>query len=185
MTVDRFGRRALMLISAASMSLCQAALTGLVSQSDNEAALKAAVFFMFLYYFVYVLGFLGVPFLYASEIAPVHLRAAVCGVSTAVSWIFNFLVAEVTPVAFTDIGYRYFIVYCAINAACVPVIYFFYPETAGRELEEIDEIFKRSNSIWDPVKVAKSLPKGSLAQFLAEDGKFEQAEHVEKSGEIA
>lgn len=173
-----------MLTSAASMSLCQAALTGLVSQSDNSAALKAAVFFMFLYYLVYVLGFLGVPFLYASEIAPVHLRAAVCGVSTAVSWIFNFLVAEVTPVAFTDIGYKYFIVYCVINACCVPVVYFFYPETAGRSLEEIDEIFKRSDSIWDPVKVAKSLPKGSLSQFLAGDGKLEQSEHMEKSGKF-
>lgn len=95
-TVDRFGRRPLMLFSASSMAICMAVLTGLVSQPNNEAATKAAVFFLFLYYFVYVIGFLGVPFLYASEVAPVHIRAAVCGVSTAVSWLFNFLVAEVS-----------------------------------------------------------------------------------------
>lgn len=46
----------------------------------------------YLYYFVYTLGFIGIPFLYASEVAPVQLRAAVCGVSTAISWLFNFLV---------------------------------------------------------------------------------------------
>ena len=136
-----------MLTSAISMAICQACLSGLVSLPNNKAALNAAVFFLFLYYFVYVLGFLGIPFLYASEVAPVHLRAAVCGVSTAVSWLFNFLgeclnctaceldltvpiVAEVTPVAFTSIGYRYFIVYAAINASIVPVVFFFYPEVS-------------------------------------------------------
>lgn len=169
LTVDRFGRRRLMLTSAASMSVCQVCLTGLTSQPDNSAALKAAVFFIFFYYFVYSQGFLGVPFLYASEIAPVHLRAATCGVSTAVSWLFNFLVVEVTPIAFNNIGYRYFIVYAVVNAVCVAVVYFFYPETAGRTLEEIDEIFAKSNGVFDPVKVAKSLPKGRLQQFLEDD----------------
>lgn len=84
-----------------------------------------------MYYFVYTLGFLGVPFLYASEVAPVHLRAAVCGLSTAVSWLFNYLVVEITPIAFATISYRYFIVYAAINASAIPVVYFFYPEVSS------------------------------------------------------
>lgn len=183
-TVDRFGRRRLMLISAPLMSICFAGMAGTVSQPDNPSALKAGVFFAYTYYFVYTLGFFGIPFLYASEIAPVHLRAAVCGLSTAVSWIFNFLVAEVTPVAFTDIGYKYFIVYCAINAAIVPTIYFFFPETAGRSLEELDEIFASSKSIFDPVSVAKKLPRRGLLEYLREEGKIEgghvaTAEHKE------
>ena len=120
-----------MLFSAASQSICFACLTGLVSRPDNKAALKAAVFFLYLYYMVYTLGFLGIPFLYASEIAPAKQRAAICGISTAVSWLFNFLVAEVTPVGFTDIKWRYFIVYCALNAAFVPLIWMFFPETKG------------------------------------------------------
>ena len=157
--VDRFGRRKLMLISVSSMAVCFACLSGLVSNSDNHAALKAAVFFLYLYLFVYVIGFLGVPFLYASEIAPTHLRGQVFSIATAVSWLFNFLVAEVTPVAFADVGWKYFIVYMSVNAAAIPIIYIFYPETSGRSLEEIDEIFAGSHGWFDVVSVAKELPK--------------------------
>lgn len=46
-----------------------------------------------MYYIVYTLGFIGIPFLYASEVAPVQLRAAVCGLSTAISWLFNYFVS--------------------------------------------------------------------------------------------
>lgn len=76
------------------MGCCFAILAGLVS-SGHDAALNAAVFFIFFFYIWYTLGFFGIPFLYASEVAPVHVRAAVCGLSTATSWLFNFLVAEV------------------------------------------------------------------------------------------
>ncbi|KAJ6102953.1 hypothetical protein N7486_005380 [Penicillium sp. IBT 16267x] len=177
-TVDRFGRRKLMMFSASSMSICFALIAGLTSQPDNPAALKAAVAFLYLYFFVYVLGFLGIPFLYASEIAPTHLRAATCGLSTAISWLFNFLVAEVTPSAFDDIGWKYFIVYCCLNASFVPVIYFFFPETAKRSLEEIDEIFEASTSIFDTVSVAQKLPRRPLAEFLREE-KGTEVSHVE------
>ncbi|KAJ6006236.1 hypothetical protein N7451_004180 [Penicillium sp. IBT 35674x] len=177
-TVDRFGRRKLMIFSASSMSICFALIAGLTSQPDNPAALKAAVVFLYLYFFVYVLGFLGIPFLYASEIAPTHLRAATCGLSTAVSWLFNFLVAEVTPSAFDDIGWKYFIVYCCLNASFVPVIYFFFPETAKRSLEEIDEIFEASTSIFDTVSVARKLPRRHLAEFLREE-KATEVSHIE------
>ena len=183
-TVDRFGRRRLMLYSATGMSICFACMAGLTSNPDNKIALKAAVFFSFLYLFVYVLGFLGIPFLFASEIAPTHLRAAVCGLSTAVSWLFNFLVAEVTPVAFTDISWKYFLVYFCLNAAFVPTIYFFFPETSQRSLEEIDQIFESSTSIFDTVSVAQKLPKRHLAEFLHEEKGVElpvaEASHVDE-----
>jgi MFS family permease len=88
-TVDRFGRRPLLLISAALTSISMACLAGLTSNPNDTAALKAGTFFVFFFETCYCLGFLGIPFLYASEIAPVHLRAAVCGVSTAISWLFK------------------------------------------------------------------------------------------------
>jgi MFS family permease len=88
-TVDRYGRRKLLMLSATLTSICMACLTGTTSNPKNSSALKAGVFFVYFLQFCFCLGFLGIPFLYASEIAPVHMRAAVCGVSTAVSWLFK------------------------------------------------------------------------------------------------
>lgn len=47
------------------------------------------------------------------------------------------------------------------------------PETAGRSLEEIDEIFTASKSILDPVRIAKTLPKQNLSTFLQEEAKHD------------
>lgn len=53
-------------------------------------------------------------------------------------------------------------------ASFVPIVYFFYPETAGRSLEEIDAIFTKSKSIFDTVQVAKEMPKMKLADLTRE-----------------
>jgi hypothetical protein len=53
--------------------------------------------YRYLYYVIYTLGCIGIPFLYASEVALIQLRAAICGVSTAVSWLFNLLVNVTSP----------------------------------------------------------------------------------------
>jgi hypothetical protein len=44
------------------------------------------------------------------------------------------MVVMITPVAFSSIGYQTYIIFAVINAAIVPSVYFFYPETARRSL---------------------------------------------------
>lgn len=65
----------------------------------------------------------------------------------------------VTPIGFDNIGYRYWIVFAAINATIVPTIYYMFPETAGLSLEEVDELFGQSKSVFDPLKIARAMTK--------------------------
>lgn len=79
----------------------------------------------------------------------------------------------ITPVAIQTIGYQYYIVY-AVIAACIPAsIYFFYPETMGRKLEDIDMIFRESPSVWSTVKYAKITPDDVLAERNMEKVKLD------------
>ncbi|CAI7675141.1 unnamed protein product [Penicillium pancosmium] len=158
-TIDRLGRRPLMLWSAAAMSVCMAVLAGTTSPSaqNNTGALIVAVIALFCFQFIFTVGYSGLTFLYAAELAPLQVRAAVSAVSTATVWVFNFLLAEVTPIGFATIGNQYYIVFAVINAIIVPSVYFFFPETKGRSLEEIDAIFSQSKNIFDPPRVARRM----------------------------
>ena len=129
-----------MLLSAIVMTICMAALDGTTSNPSNKGVLYAATVFLFLYAPFFALGFLNNTNLYATAVAPLEYRAVIAGVSTATSWLSNFLVDLVTPVGFSNIGYRYWIIY-ATNAAIVPTLYFMFPETVGLSLEERDEVF--------------------------------------------
>lgn len=146
-----------MLLSSIVMTICMSVLAGTTSIPDNKSAIYAATFFIFLYVPFFALGFLSNTNLYATEVAPLEYRAAIAGVSTATSWLSNFVVNLVTPIGFDNIGYRYWIVYAVINAAIVPTIYFTFPETAHLSLEEVDEIFRRSKSVLDPPRIARSM----------------------------
>lgn len=99
------------------------------------------------------------PWLYPAEIVPLHIRAKANALSTSANWIFNFMVVMITPVAFASLAWKTYIIFAVINTAIVPVVYFLYPETALRSLEEIDVIFMKSKSFFDVVGVAKREPR--------------------------
>ncbi|KAK6851188.1 hypothetical protein PG987_000822 [Apiospora arundinis] len=158
-TIDRFGRRALFMISGVGMACCMVSLAIATSfPPDNRAAMIAAGCFIYLYNTFVPIGFLGANFLYCTEIAPIRLRVAMSSISTANHWLWNFVVAMVTPVAINTIGWQYYIVFAVISA-CIPVtVFFLFPETMGRNLEEIDMMFKDSPSIWATVQFARNRP---------------------------
>ncbi|KAJ5718967.1 sugar transporter [Penicillium malachiteum] len=182
-TVEGFGRRNLMLAGAAGNTICLALVAGLGSQPLNQTAIHAAVAFIFLYHFSFIVGFAGVPILYATEIAPLKMRGTINGLSLGFFWAFCVLIAEITPIAFEAIGWRLFIIFAAVNLAIVGVVYLFFPETAGHTLEEIDEIFVSSTTIWDPVWVAKRLAQSTGEKLQTQKDLKEEQSDV-KVGEL-
>lgn len=158
-TIEGFGRRGLMLASAAGNAVCLALVAALGSQPNNPRAMDGAVVFIFLFHFSYVIGYGGIPFLYAAELSPLKMRGTINGISMGTYWIFCILITEITPYLFQSLEWRFFIIFAGLNVVMMGVVYFLFPETAGRTLEEIDRIFMTSDSIWDTVKAAKRLPR--------------------------
>ncbi|KAG6060673.1 hypothetical protein E4U17_003702 [Claviceps sp. LM77 group G4] len=141
--VERVGRRKLMLFGAIGQALTMAILAGVGSQKDNTACQIAGIVFLFVFNTFFAVGWLGMTWLYPAEITPLRTRAPANALSTSSNWIFNFMVVMITPVAFTNIGHHTYTIFAIINAVIVPSVYFFFPETAYRSLEEMDTIFQK------------------------------------------
>ncbi|KAH8694216.1 putative sugar transporter [Talaromyces proteolyticus] len=156
--IDRYGRRRLFMITGTGLAISTAVLAGTGGKTHGSAS-TAAVVFVFLFDLFYPIGFLGQTFLYATELAPLRHRVPITAAANATQWLCQFIVAQVTPPGTSNLGSHYWIIYAVLNAAFVPIVYFFFPETSGRSLEEMDTIFRQSNSIFDVVKVARELPR--------------------------
>ncbi|KAI1305713.1 general substrate transporter [Xylaria venustula] len=163
--VDRVGRRKLMLFGAAGQAATMAALAGAASLTGGDTPPKGAsiavIALLFIFNTFFAVGWLGMTWLYPAEIVPLKIRAPANALSTSANWIFNFIVVIITPIAFNNIGYQTYIIFAVINAFMVPSVYFFYPETAYRSLEEMDSIFHKVHGFkgyLDVVGVARNEP---------------------------
>ncbi|KAM0547493.1 hypothetical protein ACHAPJ_010366 [Fusarium lateritium] len=144
--VEKWGRRGLMLLSTAGQGLAFLIITILLRYGSppggSQNAAKASIVFFFLYYIAFGIGMLGVPWLYPTEINSIAMRTKGAAVSTATNWLTNFAIIEITPIGIQNLGWKFWIVFTVFNAAFLPVIYFLYPETANRTLEDLDEYYR-------------------------------------------
>ncbi|CAL1701462.1 unnamed protein product [Somion occarium] len=152
--IDRVGRRKLMLFGAIGQCLTMI-LLAILGSIDTSATQIVSAVLLFVFNSFFAVGWLGMTWLYPAEIVGLRIRAPANAFSTASNWIFNFMVVMVTGPSFNNISWGTYIVFAALNAFIIPVVYFFFPETSGRSLEDMDVVFALAyNEGVSPVKVS-------------------------------
>lgn len=150
--IERYGRRKVMMTSAFACSICWIAISiamGLTERGGDSYKLGiVAVSFFFAFFASFGMGVLGVPWLYPTEINALEMRTKGASLAMSTNWIMNYMVVQVTLPGIENLGYKFWIIWAVICAAFIPVTYFFYPETAGRTLEDIDRFFETSPGIF-------------------------------------
>ncbi|KAK3081688.1 hypothetical protein LTS18_003870 [Coniosporium uncinatum] len=142
--LDRLGRRKALLTGACGCVVSLIFLAALTAQflgTSNTAGLNAAVFFIFFYIFWWCFFVDATQYVYVAEIFPNHLRSQ--GVALGLSSFY--LASEITlvgaPVALNAIGWKFYLVLIIPSLFYIASIYFLFPETKGRTLEEIGALF--------------------------------------------
>lgn len=76
-----------------------------------------------------------------AEIFPNHLRAQGAAFGLSSFYLSSEVTPVAAPVALNQIGWRFYLVLIIPSVAYVCIIWFFFPETKGRTLEEIGGLF--------------------------------------------
>ncbi|GAA6022858.1 hypothetical protein JCM10207_001425 [Rhodosporidiobolus poonsookiae] len=139
-TIERFGRRKMFLVGSFGQMISMIITFACLIPGTASAA-NGSVFGLFLFLFFFGSTWLELPWLYPAEINPLRTRTNANAVSTISNWLFNFAVVQFTPPFLQASSWGCFLFFACWNALFIPVIYFFYPETAGKTLEEIDLLF--------------------------------------------
>jgi hypothetical protein len=89
----------------------------------------------------------------------------------------------ITPILIEKIGWGTYLFFACINASFIPFIYFIYPETKYRSLEEIDIIFAKGFvEKTSYVEAAEKLPllRGADVESYAKRYKLIDSSELEK-----
>ncbi|RDW61147.1 glucose-inactivated glycerol proton symporter STL1 [Aspergillus mulundensis] len=163
--IEKVGRRKLYLIGFLGQGLSFVITFGCLIK-DNESNAKGAVVGIFLFITFFAFTLLPLPWIYPPEINPLRTRTAGAAASTCTNWITNFAVVMFTPLFAATSPWGVYLFFALINFIGVPVAYFFFVETAGRELEEIDIIYAKAHvEKRMPFRVAKEMPKLSFEEI--------------------
>ncbi|KLU92951.1 sugar transporter [Magnaporthiopsis poae ATCC 64411] len=146
----RFPRRKMFMTSAACMlgifiaiTVCFERLrTAKDAGTTNWSASYAALFFFFAYNPAYNLGNNALTYTFLVELWPYTHRSRGIGVQQIFGKAGGFFSTYVNPLAIDNIGWKFFAIYCGWITFEFLFIYFMYPETYGRTLEELTFLFE-------------------------------------------
>lgn len=119
---------------------------------------------------------------------------------TSFEQLFGFVCTQFTSVGIRNLGYRFYIIFAVMNLVFIPVVYFLYPETANRTLEDLDDYFDRDSGhktvipIGDKVAKQHQRPQEAIdaerrriamaTESEVAHRKLSETEHVEHNTEV-
>ncbi|KAK4185116.1 general substrate transporter [Podospora australis] len=139
-TIDRVGRRKLFISMALGMAVVLVG-EGLATKADSHMGAIIAVVCLFLFEGCFSWGWMACVWIYPPEILPLSIRAKGSALAAAADFIGNWIVVEVTPVGIATMGWTFYLVWATFNLVNAGIVWLFYPETGGLQLEAVDHVF--------------------------------------------
>ncbi|KAM0326714.1 hypothetical protein ACHAQA_006587 [Verticillium albo-atrum] len=142
--IEKVPRRTLFIAGSLAMTVDIALVQVFVAVyggSDNQTANSFGIFFLIMFGVLFSLSWNSGAPVYTTEIFPTQLRPIGGAISTFWSFVIQVVLAQASPTALENIGWRYYFFFIACNLITALSVYFFLPETKGKSLEEISEVF--------------------------------------------
>ena len=154
LTVDKFGRKPLMIIGSIGMAISMILLgfTFFLGQTGGELSVGqsyAALLFMLLYTAAFAMSWGPVCWVLLSEIFPNSIRGAM-SIAVAAQWIANWIISLTFPMMNDNVwlverfnhGFSYWI-YGIMGILSAIFMWKMVPETKGKTLEEMNKLWSK------------------------------------------
>lgn len=200
-TVERFGRRTILIIGAFCMTVCQfiVAIIGVTVGFDhthasaadptknianNISAVNAQIAFIAIFIFFFASTWGPGAWIVIGEIFPLPIRSRGVALSTASNWLWNTIIAVITPYMVNtdqgDLKSSVFFVWGSLCACAFVYSYFLIPETKGLSLEQVDQMMEQTT----PRTSSRWKPTSTFASRVAQGGVLDKSvvENIENHG---
>ncbi|KAI7216076.1 putative glucose transporter rco-3 [Hortaea werneckii] len=201
-TVEWLGRRPLLIWGAFGMLICQflVAIIGVTvgfnhtyenaagdTIANNIPAVNAQIAFIAIFIFFFASTWGPGAWIVIGEIFPLPIRSRGVGLSTASNWLWNTIIAVITPYMVNqdegNLKSNVFWIWGGLCTCAFVYSYFLVPETKGLSLEQVDKMMEETT----PRTSAKWRPTTTYASEMGMKGeKLETniTEDVERKGSI-
>ncbi|MBE3047855.1 MFS transporter, partial [Candidatus Bathyarchaeota archaeon] len=154
--LDRFGRRKMMIGALVSSSVFFALVAAFTAESDgNKNMAYGVIVSIYLYSICFASGMTPCQTLYIVECLENRTRAKGMSVKYLAVNIAMILNTYGIAVGIKVIGWKLYVIFVVWISIEVVFMYFYFPETAGKTLEELSTIFEAKNPRKESTKKTK------------------------------
>uniref|UniRef100_A0A669C161 Solute carrier family 2 member 15b n=1 Tax=Oreochromis niloticus TaxID=8128 RepID=A0A669C161_ORENI len=147
-TIERLGRRPLMIGGFLFMGLCCAGITvSVLFQPQLSYMRYISVGCVIGIIAGFCIGPAGVPFLITAELFKQSHRPAAYTVAGCLNWMSNFTIGFVFPFLEIATGPFCYLIFCAVCMGVAVYTFFIIPETKNKTFLEISQMFATKNEI--------------------------------------
>jgi len=130
---------------------------------NNKPASSAIVACSYLFVATFATTWGPSSWTYPAEIFPSKIRTTAVSMATASNWFWNCVLSFAVPPLLWNISWKMYMIFGTFNGLALIHIFLTAPETKGKTLEEMDEVFDSRVPAW------RSRPQGSRLDRLARD----------------
>jgi sugar porter (SP) family MFS transporter len=132
--IDKFGRKKLLLTGTVSLAICLTIISILFLTKSHLAWL---VWLLMLYIASFAVSQGAVLWVYISEVFPNRVRSKGQSLGSSAHWITNAVISLIFPIMAKTSGAYPFIFFAAMMVVDFFLVLFYYPETSGISLEQM------------------------------------------------
>lgn len=142
--VDKFGRKPLLIIGSTGMTI---GMLGMSILAANGAFGVITLVFMVIYTASFMMSWGPIIWVLLSEIFPNRIRSSAMGIAVAVQWLANFTITSTYPSMMDISGTMTYGFYGLMSLLSCLFVWKFVPETKGKTLEELENVWRKDNTL--------------------------------------